>query len=188
MKKIYKDSIIGVIFAIVIPIAVFITIMLVGILGGGKTEKREPTDAHMIEHFNRNENDFKELRSMIEEDSLRFYPLSYLDKKAGDSLLISKNRQQEYDSIMKKLQIESFYHPEWYHDRSDKTILFLFWSIGDATWGIDKGFEYVPDRNNEEGKEFTDEELYDLAMKKYKNCDLYKKINDNWNLFLFYDR
>ena len=63
---------------------------------------------------------------------------------------------------MKKLQIERFDHPKWYYNssRNDKTIQFYYWGKGDATWEIDKGFKYVPNRNNEEGKKFTEEELY----------------------------
>jgi len=157
----------------------------------GCTSKRMqemPTDAQMIGHFNRYEKEFEKLCSMIEEDSLWKYPLSYLDKKGGDSLHISANRQLEYDSLMEKLQIIRFVHPKWAHNRNDKTIRFFSWGIGDATWGIDKGYEYAPERNNEEGKKFAEEELYDLAMKIHENCNLYKKINKNWDLFFMYDR
>jgi len=117
-----------------------------------------PTDAEMIEHFKSNEKLFEELRLVIRKDST--------------------DRELEYNSLMEKIQIIRF----------RGTNLFIYFEKGDATWGIEKGFEYVFDRMNEKDKEFTEKELYDFAIEKQENCDIYKKINDNWNLFIMYDR
>jgi len=117
-----------------------------------------PTDAEMIEHFKSNEKLFEELRLVIRKDST--------------------DRELEYNSLMEKIKIIRF----------RGTNLFVYFEKGDATWGIEKGFEYVFDRMNEKDKEFTEKELYDFAIEKQENCDIYKKINDNWNLFIMYDR
>jgi len=139
-----------------------------------------PTDAEMIEHFKLHEKLFEELRSMIKYDHyLDNFPLSIHEKNSGKHLPISIDRELEYNSLMKKIKITRF----------SKLVEFIYFEKGDATWGIIKGFEYVSDRTNEKGKEFTEKELSDFAVnEKRTNCELYKKINDNWNLFIMYDR
>ena len=144
-----------------------------------------PTDVQMIEHFKLNETFFEELHSMIENDSLRRFPLYVHEKKEGKVLPISVDRELEYDSLMKKIQVTEF---RAFSPFRENSILFFHFIKGDATWGIEKGFEYVFDRSKEDDKEFTERELYDLVIEKHENCQLYKKINDNWNLFIFYDR
>lgn len=147
-----------------------------------------PTDAQMIEHFNLQKRFFEELCLMIENDSIDHYPSFAQEKRDSKVLPISADRQLEYDSLMRKIQIVSFWYSNPYQITDNKSILFFYFGKGDATWGIDKGYEYVPERSNEEGKEFTENELYDLSIEKHENCNLYKKINDKWNLFLIYDR
>ena len=149
-----------------------------------------PTDAQMIEHFELNKTLFEELCSMIENDALDHFPLFAQEKRDSVLLSISADRELEYDLLMKKIQIQSFWDCNPYQEaEADKnSILFFYFVKGDATWGIEKGFEYVFDRSIEDDKEFTEKELYDLVIEKHENCQLYKKINDNWNLFIFYDR
>ena len=148
-----------------------------------------PTDTEMIEHFQLHETLFEELRTMIEYDSLRSFPLSVHEKKEGKILPISVDRESKYDSLMKKTQIIRFWYSNPFQKAKENSILFFYFEKGDATWGIEKGFEYVFDRAEEEDKEFMEIELYDSVIEKYKNnCFLYKKINDKWNLFIFYDR
>jgi L-rhamnose mutarotase len=147
-----------------------------------------PTDAQMIEHFNLHKRFFEELCLMIENDSIDHYPSFAQEKRNSKVLPISADRQLEYDSLMRKIQIVSFWYSNPYQITDNKSVLFFYFGKGDATWGIDKGYEYVPERSNEEGKEFTENELYDLSIEKHENCNLYKKINDKWNLFLIYDR
>jgi len=147
-----------------------------------------PTDAQMIEHFNLHKRFFEELCLMIENDSIDHYPSFAQEKRDSKVLPISADRQLEYDSLMRKIQIVSFWYSNPYQITDNKSVLLFYFGKGDATWGIDKGYEYVPERSNEEGKEFTENELYDLSIEKHENCNLYKKINDKWNLFLIYDR
>ena len=178
---------ISVFVVFVIRFVVSFVSFVMSIMSIGSSEPA-PTDKQMIEHFNSHKELFEELCSMIEHDLLSSYPLLASEKEEGEILSIPADRQAEYDSLMKKLHITWFYHPEWYHNRSDKTIRFYYWGKGDATWGIDKGFEYVPDRSNEGDKEFIEGDLSDTARERGENCSLYKKINDQWNLLLIYDR
>jgi len=160
---------------VLIPIMVSLAIMIYAHEKGPPV----PTDAEMIEHFKLHEKLFEELYSMIKNDyPLSSFPLSIHEKEMGKLLPISTYRELEYNSLMEKIQIIRF----------KGTNLFVYFEKGDATWGIEKGFEYVFDRMNEKDKEFTEKELYDFAIEKRENCDLYKKINDNWNLFIMYDR
>jgi L-rhamnose mutarotase len=147
-----------------------------------------PTDTEMIAHFQRHETVFGELCFMIEKDSLSHIPLFIQEKEQGMVLLISAEREFEYDSLMDKIQITSIWNSSPFQRETKNSILFYYFTKGDATWGIEKGFEYVFDRTKEDDKEFTEKELHDLAIERYENCELYKKINDNWNLFIIYDR
>ena len=165
-------------------ITVLITISFMGCTS--KRIQEMPTDAQMIEHFNQYQKELEKLYLMIKNDSINHYPL--FAQEEGKTLSISSNRQLEYDFLMKKIQIKSLWYSNPYQNSVNESVLFFYFGKGDATWGIDKGYEYVPDKYNETDKEFTEEELYDVAMKKHENCNLYKKINNNWNLFLMYDR
>jgi hypothetical protein len=159
---------------VLIPIIVSLVIMIHVYEKGPPV----PTDAEMIEHFKSHEKLFEELCLMIKNDySLSSFPLSIHEKEMGKLLSVSVDREFEYNSLMEKIQIIRFWNKN-----------LVYFEKGDATWGIEKGFEYVLDRTEEENKEFTEEELYDLAIEKLGNCNLYKKINDNWNLYIMYDR
>jgi hypothetical protein len=147
-----------------------------------------PTDAEMTQHFKLNETLFEELRIMIENDTLSHFPLFAQEERDNIFLSISIERGLEYESLMRKLQIIQFLNANPFTTPSENSILFYYFSKGDATWGIDKGFEYVTSRAKEGGKEFAEKELRDLVREKQDNCNLYKKINGNWNLFIFYDR
>jgi len=177
MRKILTVIIAVVIALITIYIVVIAILTLIMITAMGKGA-HVPTDAEMIEHFRSNEVSFEELRSMIEKDtSLRNYPLSVHEEKDSTRLSISTDRALEYDYLMGKIQITCIWNRH----------LFVYLEKGDATWEIVKGFEYVPDRTIETDKEFTEKELYDLAITR-NYCVIYKRINDNWNLYLRYDR
>ncbi|MCL2327299.1 MAG: hypothetical protein FWC39_02165 [Bacteroidetes bacterium] len=169
---------------------ILIIVSTLAIIVSSCTQKQNiPADAQMIAHFELNKTLFEELRSMIENDTLRSFPLTYHDKKEGKVLHISQERELEYDTVMKKIQVAEFWAFSPFSPFRENSILFFHSGKGDATWSIDKGFEYVFDRTKEEGKKFTEMELYDAVFEKWVNqCEYYKKINDNWNLFIFYDR
>jgi hypothetical protein len=169
------------------------TILFVIILGfltlvfGSGDKRKMPADAQMIEHFKLHETLFEELRNMIDNDTLSHYPPHAQDKRDGIPLSISHERELEYISMLKEIQIEGIKHYWW----RKNSIQFTYFEKGSATWGIEKGFEYVFDRANEEEKSkvFTDKELHDFVVEsKLDNCTFYKKINANWNLYIEYDR
>jgi hypothetical protein len=149
--------------------------------------KDTPSDAQMIEHFNLHLADFKKLCSWIEEDNINHFPLYSNEKRDGVVLTIPKEREAEYDTLMSKTGIISFSHPYRYRDVKSQTIQFYYFGKGDATWGIDKGYEYDPGKE-EMQERFTNNELLNEALTLNKNVFLYKVINENWNLFLIYDR
>jgi len=171
-----------------VTLNLIVAILIMFILMGCNSGQPVPTDVEMIEHFKKHEILFEELCSMIENDSLRHYPLFAQEIRDSIPLAISAERASEYDSLMKVIQIKSFLGYSNHINSERESILFFYFEKGDATWGIEKGFEYVLDRSKEDNKEFTEMELYDLAIEKRENCFLYKKINEKWNLFLFYDR
>lgn len=168
---------------LIIAIGIVITV------GGCSDAQPVPTDAQMIRHFEENSTLFEELCLMITSDNLRHYPQYASEIRDSVPLPISAARALAYDSLMAKVQIQSFCNFNPFQTlNSENSILFDFFVKGDATWGIERGFEYVFDRDIESKKEFTEQELYDTAMERFENCELYKKIDDKWNLFFFYDR
>ena len=144
-----------------------------------------PSDKEMIDFFNSHEDEFEKLAIMVEEDKFDHFPLREREKNMGISLDISEERISEYMNIMEKLSIEAIRHPT--KSRGRNTIVFMYMGKGDATWGIDKGFEYCPDSLLMEETVFTESELWDEAL-KHTNIILYKNINAKWNLFLWYDK
>jgi hypothetical protein len=162
-----------------------VMLCFVALLEVGSDKRKTPADADMTAHFRLHEAGFETLRSMIENDTLSHYPLFAQEKRDSVPLSVSAEREAEYQSLMNEIQVLRF---EYYPEDGKNTILFYYFKKGNATWGIDKGFEYVNDRTNEQDKDFTEKELYDTAIELNQNCRLYKKINDRWNLFIMYDR
>jgi len=136
-----------------------------------------PTDAEMIEIFNSHEKIFEELHLMAKKDGLDGIPLTDFEKARGYILPISADRELEYDSLMKEIKVI----------RLDDNNLFVSYSKGDATWGIEKGFEYAYGRIND--RKYTEKELRDAVYEKVvPRCEYYKKINEHWNLYIKYER
>lgn len=160
---------------------IIILILIMGCKNKNK-ESMIPSDIEMINYFNQNKNYFDNLYLMIEEDKLDHYPLFAQEKRNDISLPISEYRESEYKTLMEGLNLIRFYHPYKGH----KIVYFIYATSGDATWGIDKGYEFYGEKMQE--KEFINNELLDEALKKNVNTLLFKQINESWNLFLMYDR
>lgn len=161
----------------------FVSLFILLIAISCTTKNPVPTDAQMIEHFNANKESLEELVSLIMEDNLNYYPLFIQDKENGVQLNISKERELEYIRLMDKLSIKRFRRP--FKFEKINSIVFYYYEKGDATWSIDKGYEYMLTPNNS----FTYEEgeLWEVA-RRYNHADLRKKLNDRWNLVIMYDR
>jgi len=178
IKKLIKVLISISIFTLLAIIIIFLIQLIPIIMLESVTDRqRVPTDAEMIEHFKLHENYFEKLRLMMENDGLWNYPLSIHEKNSGIILPITADRQEEYDSLMQKIQIVRL-------DRG-KVVRII---KGDATWEVIKGYEYISDKKYSVRK-YIEEELYSSVRQcEYDDCLLYKKINDRWDLFIFYDK
>ena len=126
-----------------IILSLFAFALLVGSCG---QKQPIPTDNPMIEHFQAHEKLFEELRSMIENDNLSHYPLYASEVRDSVPLSISAERALEYDTLMQKIQITRFWYFSPLREDEKNSIEFYYFVKGDATWGIEKGFEYVVDR------------------------------------------
>jgi len=185
--KIFLIVIIAILGVVVIvtlsPVLLMILVMVV--FGD---HRPTPTDSKMIAHFESNEVVFERLRQMFACDSMEHIPLFYDEKRDGEVLPISAEREHEYDSLMKEIQVTRISDRHFFPGTKNM-IVFDYFSKGDATWGIEKGYEYISNRAEEKDKRFifTKEESDDIARKE-EHVFFCKKINDHWNIFAFYDR
>ena len=106
---------------------------------------------------------------------LRLSSFSVLD---WDSIV---DRDKEHKHLMKKLKINSY---SGINPDKANTIEFIYFYNSD----ILMGYEYVFERTKENpNRVFIEEEedLYDVCRKRQKNDGAYfKKINNNWNLYI----
>jgi hypothetical protein len=150
-----------------------------------QTKNDIPSDSQMIEYFSGHKSDFEQLSLWVQQDKLDHFPLFAQEEKSKIALDISEDRAKEYTNLMAKLSIARIWHPFKLEGRN--TIVFTYFEKGNATWEVEKGFEYRPNDIVVEDTNFIENDLWNEAL-KYDNATLYKKIDDNWNLFLTYDR
>jgi hypothetical protein len=121
-------------------------------------------------------------RSMFENDSLYYYHLFPFQEDNDDIRLLSRaERGTEQKQLMEKLNIRGCGVLSPY--RIYNSIRFDFYYRG----GTFKGYEYVYDRLKEEDdKKFIkpEEDLSVIRRKRPEKITLYKKIGNNWNLFI----
>ena len=184
--------------------------LIVGIMNIGRS--LEPTDKQMIEHFRQNEKSFdrllrlssflvmdstldkhyplhsmserqKSFRSFLENNPLYYYNLLPARKENDDIRFLSPvDREKESKHLMKKLKIRSCSRLNPYY--RNNSVDFVYFHEG----GPFKGYEYVYDRTEEDKSKIfieTEEDISDLRRKRSEEIHtLYKKIDDNWNLYV----
>ena len=162
-----------------------------------------PTDRLMIEHFIKNEQTFDRLlrlsslsvldwdnnnsddlsfRSFLENNPLYYYNLLPVQEEKKDIRTLSiVDREKERKHLMKKLKINSC---SGINPNKVNSIEFIYFYNSD----ILMGYEFVFDRTKENPNRVfikEEEDLYDVCRKRHKTDGAYfKRINNNWNLYI----